>query len=262
MYDFIPFPSAHTVFPNQDFDNDAATYIVAERRPFNPGAQAEWVDAIQETCMQMTPLAWRRDEFVLIRELTHRHFNGLQVIASAISRCGREPTLAQTQARLADLEERIAAHASLHRLLSDAPLPGLLETHCLALCFNLLRIFAREDVTPYVQIDGVELSAVQAFLTSLLVAELVTNALKHSLAQEDGGTIWIDMRCVQQCEVELTVCDSSASSLGERAIHQPRIATALAQILSGRIDVLRDDGYVTRVRFPLDTKRDGDLSAR
>jgi two-component sensor histidine kinase len=203
--------------------------------------------------MQMTLFGWRGDEFVLLRELNHRHFNGLQAIANSISRCGREPTLAQTHARLADLEERIAAHASLHRLLSDAPLPGLLEIHCLALCFNLIRMFGREDVTPYVHTDEVELSAVQAFLMSLLVAELVTNVLKHSLAQEQGGTIWIDMRCVQQSEVELTVCDSSKVSLDDRAIREPRIATALVQILSGKIDVLRDDGYVTRVRFPLET---------
>jgi two-component sensor histidine kinase len=204
--------------------------------------------------MQMTPFAWRQDEFVLLRELNHRHFNGLQSIANSIARCGRESTLAQTQASLADLEERIFAHASLHKLLSDAPRSGLLEIHCLALCFNLVRMYGREDVTPYVHMDDAELSAVQAFWMSLLVAELVTNVLKHSLAREQGGTIWIDMRCVQQHEVELTVCDSRKASLDGQAICEPRIANALVQILSGKIDVLRDDGYVTRVRFSLETK--------
>jgi two-component sensor histidine kinase len=212
--------------------------------------------------MQMTPFAWRRDEFVLLRELNHRHFNGLQSIANSIARCGREPSLAQTHARLVDLEESITAHASLHKLLSDAPRPGLLEIHCLALCFNLVRMFDREDVTPYVHMDEAELSAVQAFWMSLLVAELVTNVLKHNLSHEQGGTIWIDMRCVQQHEVELTVCDSRKASLDDRAIREPRIAIALVQILSGKIDVLRDDGYVTRVRFPLETKRRDDLKAR
>jgi hypothetical protein len=77
----------------------------------------------------------------------------------------------------------------LDKLLSDAPRPGLLETHCIALCFNLIRIFGREDVSPYVHMDDAELCAVQAFWVSLLVAELVTIALKHSLAREQGGTI-------------------------------------------------------------------------
>jgi two-component sensor histidine kinase len=205
--------------------------------------------------MQMTPIAWRRDEFVLLSELNHRHFNGLQLIANSIARCGREPTLAQTQARLADLEERIFAHASLHRRLSDAPHSGPLEVHCLALSFNLVRMFGRKAVTPYVHMDEVELSAIQAFWISLLVAELVTNILKHSLAQEHRGTIWIDMKCVQHDEVELTVCDSREANLDDQAIRDPRIAIALVQILSGKIEILRDDGYVTRVRFPLETKR-------
>src|ERR1700676_3357358 len=118
--------------------------------------------------MQMTPFAWRWDEVVLLRELHHRHFTGLQQMANSSARCGRDPSLAQTHARLADLEERITAHASLHKLLSDAPRPGLLEIHCLSLCFNLVRMFGREDVTPYVHMDEAELSAVQAFWMSLL----------------------------------------------------------------------------------------------
>jgi hypothetical protein len=60
----------------------------------------------------------------------------------------------------------------------------------------------------------------------------------------------------------LTVCDSRKASLDDRAIREPRIAIALVQILSGKIDVLRDDGYVTRVRFPLETKRRDDLKGR
>jgi two-component sensor histidine kinase len=211
--------------------------------------------------MQMTPFGRRGDEYVLLRELNHRHFNGLQSIANSIARCGRQPTLAQTRATLADLEERIFAHASLHKLLSDAPSPGLLEVHCLALCFNLVRMFGREDVTPYVHMDDVELSGVQAFWVSLLVAELLTNVLKHSLVQQQGGTIWIDMRCRQQHEIELTVCDSRQAPLDDRTIGEPRIANALVQILSGRIDVSRDDGYVARVRFPLETKSRYDQKA-
>ncbi len=211
--------------------------------------------------MQMTSFAWRRDEFVLLRELNHRHLNGLQSIVTAIARLRREPTLARTKARLADLEERIFAHASLHKLLSDAPRPEQLEIHCLALCFNLVRMYGREDITPYVHLDAAELSAIQTFWLSLLVVELVTNVLKHSLAEEQGGTIWVDMRLLEQREVELTVCDSRRSLLADRAIREPAIANALVQILAGKIDVLRDDGFVIRVRFPLETQRSFDPTA-
>jgi two-component sensor histidine kinase len=206
----------------------------------------------------MTPFAWRPDEFVLLRELNHRHLNGLQSIANAIARLRREPSLALTRVRLADLEERIFAHSSLHELLSEAPSPEQLEIHCLALCFNLVRIYGCEDITPYVHLEAAELSAAQTFWLSLLVVELVTNVLKHSLAEERGGTIWVDMRLLQEREVELTVCDSRRSHLGDRAIREPRIANALVQLLAGTLDVLRDDGFVVRVRFPLETQRSFD----
>jgi hypothetical protein len=69
------------------------------------------------------------------------------------------------------------------------------------------------------------------------------------------------MKCAQHDEVELTVCDSREAYLDDQAMRDPRIAVALVEILSGKIDVLRDDGYVTRVRFPLETKRRGDPEA-
>jgi two-component sensor histidine kinase len=205
--------------------------------------------------MPITSTAWSQEEFVLLRELNHRHFNCLQLIAVSLARCGGQPTLAQTHAKLADLEDRIYAHASLHRRLSDAPGPGMLENHCLALRFNLVRIFGREDVTPYVHMDDVDLSGVQAFWISLLVAELVTNVLKHGLVDEEGGTIWVAMLHVRRDEIELRVCDSRKAPLKSRLGREPRIVGALVEILSGTIDVLCDDAYVTRICIPLEAMR-------
>ena len=205
--------------------------------------------------MQITSIACPQVETVLLRELKHRHSNRLQLIAYSIARCGRQTTLAETRAMLADLEDRLFAHASLDRLLSEAPDPRLFENRCLAICLCLVRTFGREDITPYVHMNDAELSAGQAFWMSLIVAELVANALKHSLAREEGGSIWIDLRRLRQQEVELTVSDSGRALLKRRQRGEPRIVSALVQILSGKIDVFDDDAYVTRVRVPLESKR-------
>jgi two-component sensor histidine kinase len=205
--------------------------------------------------MPITSTAWSREAVVLLRELNHRHFNNLQLIAIGLARCAGQPTPAQTQTKLAELANRLHAHASLNRLLSDAPDPALLKSHWLALCSNLARMFGREDVTPYVRIDHADLSAVQAFWISLLVAELVTNILKHSLADDLGGTIWVDMLNVRPDEVELRVCDSRKAPLKIQPSRDPSIVGALVEILSGTIDVLCDDSYVTRICVPLETKR-------
>jgi hypothetical protein len=64
--------------------------------------------------MQTTSFAWRCEKFALLSAPKHRHPNYAQSIANGIARCGREATLVQTQARLADLEEPIFGHASLN----------------------------------------------------------------------------------------------------------------------------------------------------
>jgi two-component sensor histidine kinase len=164
--------------------------------------------------MSITSTAWSREAFVLIRELNHRHVNYLQLIAITLARCAGQPTSTQVQTKLADVVNRLHAHASSNRLLSDAPEAGLLESHCLALCSNLVRMFGRDDVTtPYVRMDRVDLSAVQAFWISLLVAELMTNVLKHSLADDQGGTIWVVILNARPDEVELRVSDRRKAPL-------------------------------------------------
>jgi two-component sensor histidine kinase len=205
--------------------------------------------------MPITSTASSREALALLRELNHRHFNSLQLIALALARCAGQPTPAQTQTKLAELVNRLHVHASLHRLLSQAPDPRLLEGHCLAVCSNLVRMFGREDVTPYVHMDDVDLSAVQAFWISLLVAELVTNVLKHSLADGEGGTIWVDMLNVRPDEVELRVSDSRRVPLKSQPGRDPSIVGALVEVLSGTLDVLCDDAYVTRIRLPIETER-------
>ena len=205
--------------------------------------------------MPITSTASSREALTLLRELNHRHFNSLQLIAMALARCAGQPTPAQTQATVTELVNRLHVHASLHRLLSQAPDPELLESHCLALCSNLVRMFGRKDVTPYVRVEQVDLSAVQAFWISLLVAELVTNVLKHSLVDDQGGTIWVDMLSVRPDEVELRVSDSRRAPRKRRPGRGPSIVGALVEILSGTIDVLCDDAYVTRICLPLEAKR-------
>jgi two-component sensor histidine kinase len=204
--------------------------------------------------MPITSTASSREALALLRELNHRHFNSLQLIAIALARCAGQPTPAQTQAKLAELVNKLHVHASLHRLLSHAPDPELLESHCLALCSNLVRMFGREDVTPYVRMDRVDLSAVEAFWISLLVAELVTNALKHGLADDQGGTIWVDILDVRPDELELRVSDSRRAPLKSQPSGGPSIVGALVEILSGTIDILCDDAYVTRICVPLEAK--------
>jgi two-component sensor histidine kinase len=189
------------------------------------------------------------DETVLLAEFNHRLFNTLQIIAAMVARCRRDTDGPATPVLLGELEERLRAFGALHRLLATTPLPEALENHCRELCILLVQGFGREDVMPWVVMEDVNLSPEQAFRLPLLVVELVTNVLKHSLADQNGGVIWVDLR-QRRDDIELTVSDSRAAPGPTFA--PSRIVKALAQGLNGEAFVKQAGGWVAGALIPSD----------
>src|SRR6185369_7816632 len=170
------------------------------------------------------------EEMALLAEFNHRLFNTLQVMASAVAQCRKDLRDRADMTSLVGLEERLAALGRMHRLLSGpAPHVGI-EDHCRLLCVLIIRAFGREDVTPWVVMDDLDLSPTQAYSLPLLVVELVTNVLKHSLADQADGVIWVDLhaRCGQ---IELTVTDNRKAPMP--AFGPSRIVRTLAEKLHG-----------------------------
>jgi two-component sensor histidine kinase len=186
------------------------------------------------------------DGTVLLAEFNHRLFNTLQIIASVISECRRNSGGEASTSMLADLETRLAALAQLHRRLAMPRFDKSFEDHCRALCGLLVRAFGRDDVKSWVIMETLTLTDEQAFRLSLLVVELVTNVLKHSLADEPG-TVWVDLRCVRG-QIELSVSDSRKSPLANFGPSQ--IVRLLAQDLDGEAFVVDNAGCVAGVRLP------------
>jgi two-component sensor histidine kinase len=184
-----------------------------------------------------------------MHELNHRWFNCLQLVSFSIDSCRRAVSaLPEVEKKLSIIGDRLQAHASVHKLLSHAPNPGLLEGYCRELCLDLIHAFGREDLNLFMHMEGEGLKQAQAFRMALLVVELLTNVLKHSLAQENGGSIWIDLQCAEEGWFELTARDSKLTPCEPKS--EPRIVHALARSLGGTVEVSCDNGYVARVRFP------------
>src|SRR5437879_10750676 len=110
----------------------------------------------------MGPTQRYSDETVLLAEFNHRLFNTLQIIVAMVARCRRDADAAAIPVLLGELEERLRALGALHRLLAATP-PEAFEDHCRKLCILLVRAFGREDVTPWVVMEDVDLSPEQTF---------------------------------------------------------------------------------------------------
>ena len=189
------------------------------------------------------------EEMALLAEFNHRLFNTLQLIASAVAQCRKDLRDRADMTSLVDLEDRLAALGRMHRLLSRPAPQGGLEDHCRSLCLLLVRAFGRGDVTPGVVMDDLNLSPAQAYSVPLLVVELVTNVLKHSLADQAHGIVWVDLY-VRAGQIELIVTDNCKAP---REVFEPsRIVSALAEILSGEAFVRDSNGWIAGARIPCD----------
>jgi two-component sensor histidine kinase len=187
------------------------------------------------------------EEMALLVEFNHRLFNTLQIIASAIAQCRKDLRDHADMTCLVDLEVRLTALGRMHHLLSQpAPHVGL-EDHCRLLCILLVQAFGREDVTPWVAMDDLNLSPAQAYSLPLLIVELVTNALKHSLAGQPDGVVWVELR-VRGGQIELTVTDNRKAPLPE--FEPSRIVRTLAEKLQGEAFVCESNGWIAGARLP------------
>jgi two-component sensor histidine kinase len=187
------------------------------------------------------------DDSILLREFYHRLFNHFQQVAILVRHArGAINDANLANARMDDLERRLFAFADLNRLLSSACPAGCLESHCQNICQTLFKAFGKPGVKIRIRMANVRLSSSQSLRIGLLVAELVTNMLKHGL-RSDTATVSIDL-CRSGAELlELTASDDYIGNVDRTS--RPKTVDALARSLGGIACVDTEAGYVTRVLF-------------
>ncbi len=205
-----------------------------------------------------TRLVGERDRArLLFREAQHRTANNLMFISAFLRVERREAQRDPTRAARA-LEEamhRLDTFSRIHRQLSThaggtESLPPLLQR----LCDGLIEASGAHDVVVTLDVEPTELTFEQTMLLSLLLTEIVTNALKHAFRERGGGQISIRMFADGGDHI-LEVRDDGdgiwrepASEAGEGKGHL--ILEGLAAQLDGRITMTNDEGLRTRLIFP------------
>jgi two-component sensor histidine kinase len=186
------------------------------------------------------------EESALLTEFNHRLFNTLQVISNRVTECAnvRGPVLVRRH--LEGLQQSLCALAALHRLLAF-PAGGDLEDYCEALCDQLIRAFGRGGVMPMVRIDASGIGRREERYIALLIVELVTNVLKHSLCEGQDGVVWIEL-CEQGGCFRLTVGDSNCAPAV--TTEPSRMVLALAGAIGGVARVCDRGGYTVIVELP------------
>ena len=192
----------------------------------------------------------------LFRELQHRVANNLQFVSSFLwfkrkSLDAGSPGAEALDAARARLEMMSRVHRRLHDPSSvEHPIGDYLR----ALATDLIEASDTPKVRLTVTADPVIFHLESLMSVSLIVAELVTNSLKHAFEGRADGEIMIEIETGQKL-CTLTVADDGPG-IPENAARTKKdrlgqdILQRLASQLHGQISFERGPGAVARLVFP------------
>jgi two-component sensor histidine kinase len=191
----------------------------------------------------------------LFRELQHRVANNLQFVSSLLWL--RRKTLAADSAGVEALDAaraRLDLMSRVHRRLHDPSSVDLpIDDYLRTLCMDLIEASDSPEVRLDVEADNVVFNLEALMSVSLIVAELVTNSLKHAFEGRAGGNLRVQIVLDKGFYV-VTVADDgpgipdsvgkNTGSLGQG------ILQSLARQLRGQISFERRGGTVAKLVFP------------
>lgn len=198
----------------------------------------------------------------MFQELQHRVANNMQFVAALLAlhkrRAANDPTFAV--AALDEARARLETISRIHRrLYAPERLDMPTDQYLKELCGDLVEAAGADHVTCAVNAPDLPLNVTQLTTLSMLVAEIVTNSLKHAFEAGQPGHIGITLtpRAAGRCEVAITdngrglpadIDLEQSSSLGWRIIQ------GLASQLGGEVEIASGGGARgtgVRIAFPL-----------
>ncbi|WP_242187071.1 histidine kinase dimerization/phosphoacceptor domain -containing protein [Sphingomonas sp. CARO-RG-8B-R24-01] len=206
------------------------------------------VTAVMPTNKDANAMFEENGTALLVTEIHHRVMNSFQVISALAHRCSRVREINDLPPILDDLADRLAAFAAVHRQLAMPP-SGCFADHCSTLGMNLVAAFGRSD-TIHVGMDAIDLPERWLSQVALIVAELLTNCLKHSLRSTASGSIRLDLH-VSHGQLVIEAQDSAAGPISKRPPEPSRVVSALSASLGGDACIVDRQGYCAQVTLPL-----------
>ena len=196
------------------------------------------------------------DQTLLLREADHRIKNSLSIVANMLMlRRGRIGDV-EAAAALDDAVARIMAVAEIHRALQVSERPGMVRIALTLreLCNQIGQMRSELDLRCTAD-DEIQIEARKAIPLSLVVSELLLNAVKHAYPPGVRGVITLAGRRVDGVLL-ITVADhcvgmpATTSSTGQ--IGQA-IVQAFCKQLGAEIDFRTPQrrGTVVSIRIPL-----------
>jgi two-component sensor histidine kinase len=197
---------------------------------------------------------------VLLREVSHRVKNNLQVVSSLLSLQAGAIEDARLEALFKDSQDRIRSMALVHDLLhhTDTLAQINLAHYATRLIEELARSYAidPERITLQTRLEDVWVGLDTATPCGLLLHELLSNCFKHAFPEGRSGNVRVELHTTAERSLVLRVGDTGCGfpdELDFRATDSLglQLVCTLAEQLQGTIDLERASGSHFTITFPL-----------
>lgn len=215
---------------------------------------------------------------VLLREVHHRVKNNLQLIASIMNMQMRRTRSPEARLTLKGLQDRVMSLATIHRELYQTA--GLSDIHSNELLTSIVRQISNMTDRPdrrfsvHKDFADIRLTPDQAVPLALLVAEAMTNAIKHGSGERNlPAELWITLTRTDDTGALLRVRNSVAENASaawnddisaDKAEHSglgSQLVSAFAMQLGGRVIREEEDGFFD-LQVAFDVRPLSDAEAR
>lgn len=175
---------------------------------------------------------------LLLKEMSHRIANSLQLIASILTLKAAAVDSIETRSHLQDAHERIMSIATVQQQL-DPLYKGddvVVELYLKALCKGLARsmIGDRKPIQIQVIADVGSVSSDMAVSFGLITTELVINAIKHAFPDNRGGCITVTY-AVEASGWTLSVGDDGVGQSKAVGGEKPGLGTSIIGALANQL---------------------------
>ena len=211
-----------------------------------------------------------REKEILLKEIHHRVKNNLQIIASLLKLQSRYSSDGKTGDIFQECQDRVRAMAKVHSLLyrsSDFARINFGD-YIRETTAELLRIYQKSPVGISLDIHAEEvmLSIDEAIPCSLIINELVTNAIKYAFTETGHGVIRIELAETEQ-GIRLLVKDNGVGFPPELNFRETetlglQLVTMLVKQLDGSIEQSADGGTEYTLQFGKNNDSKGGVVCR
>ncbi len=181
-----------------------------------------------------------REKELLLKEMQHRIYNSLQLIASILLLKARTVLSEETRQHLKDAHQRVLAVATVQRQLEPSKLHDMIEVgpYLRKLCESLATSMIKEDRPLFVEVraGAGAVTSSSAVSIGLITTELVLNALKHAFILRQDGSVIVEYDAVAP-HWSLSVTDNgSGRMVGVDGKEHVGLGTGIIEVLARQLN--------------------------